>query len=174
VGADRFVAEVVRVPEERQGLYQGDPLRFASGRIIKDQGLTEETKETTDKLRELRALFKQQRDLRAKPDQKAELKSTFGKFPKTSPSAQCSNVERASLYVLSHLELQNTSRDLLFSTDGLERMNACLSQLRNPRPHEKLFVWEPEVAEKKKECMNSLMIIIVIVGFLILQNFFRL
>lgn len=39
VGADRFIAETVYIPEERRGLYlnEAQAVKFANGRIIKDQ-----------------------------------------------------------------------------------------------------------------------------------------
>lgn len=76
--------------------------------------------------------------------------------------------------MLSHLELQNTNRDLIFSQDGLERLNACLTELRNARPHMKLFVWEPEVTEKVKASHKELMLILGIVALLFLAKYFRL
>jgi hypothetical protein len=68
-----------------------------------------------------------------------------------SSEAKIDKLEKQTLYVLSHLELQNLNRDLIFSTDGIERLNACLTELRSLGPHEKLFVWEPESTEKKKQ-----------------------
>ena len=65
VGADRFIADTVYIPEERKELYQDDnlALKFANGRIIKDGLLRdEETKqdcEICEKLRELEGLFDQ-------------------------------------------------------------------------------------------------------------------
>ena len=120
----------------------------------------------------MKHLFKTQRSQRVKPEQKPQLSGTFGKYPK-SADGLTKEVERASLYVMSQLEIQNQSRDLLFSSDGQERLNACLSELRATRLHQRLFVWEPESTEKKKDFMQSLLIIIVIVGFLFLSNFYR-
>ena len=57
-------------------------------------------------------------------------------------------VERQSLFVLSHLELQNQNRDLIFSKTGVERLNACLSEFARVKQHERLFVWEAEVSVK--------------------------
>jgi|LauGreDrversion4_2_1035121.scaffolds.fasta_scaffold471932_3 hypothetical protein len=68
-----------------------------------------------------------------------------------SSEAKIDKLEKQTLYVLSHLELQNLNRDLIFSKDGIERLNACLTELRRLGPHEKLFVWEPESTEKKKQ-----------------------
>ena len=37
-GADRFIADMVYIPEDRRGMYMDDAkaLKFANGRIIKD------------------------------------------------------------------------------------------------------------------------------------------
>jgi L-asparaginase II len=37
-GADRFIADMVYIPEDRRGMYMDDTkaLKFANGRIIKD------------------------------------------------------------------------------------------------------------------------------------------
>jgi hypothetical protein len=82
-------------------------------------------------------------------------------------------VEKQSLYALSHLELQNLNKDLLFSRNGQERLNACLNEFRKTKPHERLFVWEPEVSEKKKESNQSALILLALVAMLILANYFR-
>lgn len=76
--------------------------------------------------------------------------------------------------MLSHLELQNQNRDLIFSQSGAERLNACLTELRQARPHIKLFVWEPEVSEKKKVSQRELLLILAIVALLFLAKYFRL
>lgn len=36
VGIERFIADMVYIPDERRGLYLNEALRFANGRIIKD------------------------------------------------------------------------------------------------------------------------------------------
>jgi hypothetical protein len=43
VGKDRFIADVVQIPPERQGLYssEAEALKFANGRIIKDELIAE-------------------------------------------------------------------------------------------------------------------------------------
>jgi hypothetical protein len=48
-----------------------------------------------------------------------------------------------------------------------------LRELKKVKPYERLFVWEPEVSEKKKESNQSAMILLAIVVMLILANYFR-
>jgi len=62
---------------------------------------------------------------------------------------------------------------LIFNRDGLERLNACLREVKRVRQHERLFVWEPEVSEKKKESHQSAMVLLAIVVMLILAKYFR-
>jgi len=38
-------------------------------------------------------------------------------------------LEKETLYVLSHLEMQNNNIDLIFCRNGNERLNACLAEL---------------------------------------------
>ncbi len=62
VGIERFIADMVYIPEERRGLYinQREALRFANGRIIKDSDLNENSNtlvEINEKLRELERLY---------------------------------------------------------------------------------------------------------------------
>jgi hypothetical protein len=62
VGIERFIADMVFIPEERRGLYinQREALRFANGRIIKDSDLNENSNtlvEINEKLRELERLY---------------------------------------------------------------------------------------------------------------------
>jgi hypothetical protein len=89
-------------------------------------------------------------------------------------AAWTERVERQSLFVLSHLELQNTNRDLIFSTYGMERLNACLAEMKGVKQHERLFVWEPEVSEKKKESHTQFILIFALALFLALAKYFRL
>ena len=53
-------------------------------------------------------------------------------------------LEKETLYVLSHLEMQNNNIDLIFGRNGNERLNACLAELQRleTKMHERLFVWE--------------------------------
>ncbi|TNV84991.1 hypothetical protein FGO68_gene7201 [Halteria grandinella] len=194
VGKDRFIADVVQIPQERQGLYsnESEALKFANGRIIKDEIIANEEeaedlraaalREINEKLRELETLFNQQYGQRALPEIQPQLRASFGEFPRfnsnnnfgqISREALTQKLERQSIYVLSHLELQNSNKDLIFSTNGVERLNACLTELRNSRPHMKLFVWEPEVSEKKKESHKELLLILALVALLFLAKYFR-
>jgi len=52
-------------------------------------------------------------------------------------------------------------------------LNACLRELKKVRPHERLFVWEPEISEKKQESHQSAMVLLALVVMLILANYFR-
>ena len=83
-------------------------------------------------------------------------------------------MEAMTLYVLSHLELQNSHKELIFGEDGLERLNACVQELKSVRPFQKLFVWEPDSSDRKKDSHNQLMIILIIALLLVAANYFRL
>ena len=82
-------------------------------------------------------------------------------------------LERQTLYVLSHLEMQNSNKQLIFSYDGVERLNACIQELDKAKPHQKLFVWEPDSSDKRNESNQQLMMIIAIVMMLLLANYYR-
>ena len=85
-----------------------------------------------------------------------ELEQTFGVYPSSVSSSPIDSLkdrlEKETLYVLSHLVLQNTNIDLIFMVSGYERMNACLAELQQMQSakHEQLFVWEQEKAAKQK------------------------
>ena len=61
-------------------------------------------------------------------------------------------IQKETLYVLSHLELQNQNPDLIFTPDGQERLNACTSELIRikGKMYERLFVWEADPQIRKK------------------------
>lgn len=61
----------------------------------------------------------------------------------------------------------------MFTRDGLERLNACLAEMKRVKPHERLFVWEPEISVKQQESHQSALILVALVVMLILANFFR-
>ena len=61
--------------------------------------------------------------------------------------------ERFSLYTLSMMELQNWEHHIVFGRDLDERINAILMTLQRSQPHERIFVWETAIEDKK---INSL------------------
>ena len=76
--------------------------------------------------------------------------------------------------MLSQLESQNSSlKELIFGMDGVERMNACIVELKENTPIQKLFVWEVEPEERKKESNKQLIFIIAIFLFLLLAKFLK-
>ena len=58
--------------------------------------------------------------------------------------------------MLSQLEMQNQNVELIFSNNGQERMNACLSEIDrlSGKKYEKLFVWELDPIIKKRETIS--------------------
>jgi hypothetical protein len=56
----------------------------------------------------------------------------------------------------------------------MERLNACLAEMKGVKQHERLFVWEPEVSEKKKESHTQFILIFALALFLALAKYFRL
>ena len=86
---------------------------------------------------------------------KQQLEQTFGTYPIVVTAQPLDSLaprlEQETLYVLSHLCLQNDNVDLIFTNSGIERLNACLAELERCREqrHEQLFVWEPPASEKK-------------------------
>lgn len=52
--------------------------------------------------------------------------------------------------------MQNQNFELIFSTNGKERINACLSEIDRLSgiKYEKLFVWELDPIFKKKETFS--------------------
>lgn len=79
-GIDRFIADVVQIPEERRGLYMNEEeaLRFSNGRILMDQERKEfeseqemmrYRRELEEKLNRLQTLYEEQFQQRASPEQ---------------------------------------------------------------------------------------------------------
>ncbi len=52
--------------------------------------------------------------------------------------------------------MQNQNIDLIFSKNGQERLNACLSEIErlSAKKYEKLFVWELDPIIKKRETFS--------------------
>eukprot|EP00347_Sterkiella_histriomuscorum_P014351 403361204 len=184
-GVERFIADQIFIPEERQNLYldEAQALKFARGRIIKDlptrdqfhNAIEERQNENglLEKCQTMQRLFETEFDRRSQPDQISLLRGTFGEYPTSQSGTVIQRVERQTLYVLSHLELQNQHKELIFTSDPQERINAIINDLQNVRMHHKLFVWEADIPDRVKESNKSLMLILGLFLLFFLARFFR-
>ncbi|CDW81774.1 zinc finger (c3hc4-type ring finger) family protein [Stylonychia lemnae] len=145
-GVDRFIADQIFIPEDRIGLYlEGQQqLKFARGRVIKD-----------------RIESKFQNSL-----EESLLRGTFGEYPRQLQGTIIERAERQTLFVMSNLEFQNNHRELIFSNDPIERLNACIQEIQKTQLHRRLFVWEPEVKEKISESQQSFLLILALIALL--------
>jgi len=52
--------------------------------------------------------------------------------------------------------MQNQNIELIFSTNGQERLNACMTEIDRltGKKYEKLFVWELDPSIKRKEMFS--------------------
>lgn len=107
-------------------------------------------------LKELKHLFNQELEGRIPPElSQQSIWRTFGQYPSIASSLPVEHLkdrlEMETLYVLSHLVLQNQDNDLIFSVSGKERLNACLAELKKMQEsrHLQLFVWEADQKDKQ-------------------------
>ena len=93
------------------------------------------------------------------------IEAAFGQYPSvyavnlSAIDILGEKLERETLYVLSHLELQNQNADLIYIQNGQERLNACVKELQKMKniKHERLFVWEQDPSIKKKEANQTML-----------------
>merc|ERR1719263_703775 len=117
-------------------------------------------------LREMKSLFNDEFDARLHDGlNRQTIEAAFGQYPSvyvanlSAIDSLGEKLERETLYVLSHLELQNQNADLIYIQSGQERMNACVKELQKMKnfKHERLFVWEQDPSIKKKEANQTML-----------------